>query len=229
MYGVYQKEGPMPFYQSIEEKLANSSESVRLRILKIREQIEIKKTEKIPIKKVPKIPVDPGVLSALKKISPSIYSKALKKGIKYLTTLYRARPELKRYVEEGGTISSKKQDLKYNTSPGEQKVIDFLKKNKIKFIREKNFEELINPKTGAKLFFDFWIPSKNYVIEYDGKQHYEVSKYKKVGRQKAELASQQHRDKVKNDFCRRNGIIMLRIPYYEYFRMEDIMKVNLLR
>lgn len=55
------------------------------------------------------------------------------------------------------------------------KQIEFLLKNKYElfFEKEKSWEWLININTLHKLYVDFYIPSLNLCIEFNGKQHYE--------------------------------------------------------
>ena len=55
-------------------------------------------------------------------------------------------------------------------------------------------------------------------IEYDGKQHFESVTFGGISKEKAEqnLAKSQHRDKIKNDFCRDNNYPLLRIKYDQF-------------
>ena len=58
---------------------------------------------------------------------------------------------------------------------------------------------------GWKLRFDFYIPSRNALIEVDGNQHY-------VRTNTWNVTGQQERDAIKNEYCERNGIPLYRIP-----------------
>ena len=82
----------------------------------------------------------------------------------------------------------------------------------IKFKREKIFNDCrhIGP-----LRFDFWIPEINTAIEYDGVQH-----RRPIGGID-KLISQKIRDKIKNDYCMKNGIKLIRINDRE--RIEEIL------
>lgn len=64
-------------------------------------------------------------------------------------------------------------NMRSNLSKGVRKIIDYLIENKIGFEREVSFNDLIDKK--RKLRIDFYIPSLNIYIEYNGKQHYEYS------------------------------------------------------
>lgn len=58
---------------------------------------------------------------------------------------------------------------------------------------------------GWKLRFDFYIPSRNALIEVDGDQHY-------VRKNNWNVSGLQERDAIKNEYCERNGIHLYRIP-----------------
>ena len=99
-------------------------------------------------------------------------------------------------------------------SKGEEKVKNKLENIGIPYVREKRFKE-----TGMKRF-DFYLPSLNACIEYDGKQHFSMSDY--WGGEE-ELARVQQSDKEKNEFCARNNMPLLRIPYLEIDRVDEIV------
>ena len=96
---------------------------------------------------------------------------------------------------------------KCNKSKGEQKIKKILDKNNIKYIRQKTFEDCKNKN---KLPFDFYLPDYNYCIEFDGKQHFESIEY--FGGEKNFQNTQRH-DKIKNEYCEKNNIFLLRITY----------------
>lgn len=94
-------------------------------------------------------------------------------------------------------------------SSGEQKLITILRKEKIPFEREKTFSNL---KKG-KYRFDFYLPTKNILIEFDGAQHFhKVSFFHK---KYSDFTRQQYRDRAKNVFCLVNHYRLYRIPYWE--------------
>jgi len=66
-----------------------------------------------------------------------------------------------------------------------------------------------NPKTGAFLRFDFWFPGIDTVVEIDGTQHFKAVAC--FGGEKA-FKDTQYRDSVKNEFCKNNGIDLIRVP-----------------
>ena len=108
-------------------------------------------------------------------------------------------------------------------SNGEKKIKAYLELVKLEYESEKEFEDLKNPKTGFKLRCDFYIPSKNTVIEFDGIQHYEyVKEFDK--KNKEAFLERQYRDSVKDEYCKEKNIKLIRIPYTEYERIETLLK-----
>lgn len=107
-------------------------------------------------------------------------------------------------------------------SKGEIKIQNLLKNLKIDFDKNKTFP---NCKFKSLLKFDFYIPKFNLCIEYDGKQHFEP--YDAFGGdQEFELIKK--RDKIKNDFCQKNNINLIRISYKDFKKIDSILKTALL-
>jgi hypothetical protein len=100
-----------------------------------------------------------------------------------------------------------------NESKGEKLVNDLLLKNKIQLVRQKRFIDCTNTLKGTlcrQLPFDFYLPKFNTCIEYDGEQHYKP--VLTFGGEEA-FKTQKIRDKIKNQYCKKNGIKLIRIPY----------------
>lgn len=110
-----------------------------------------------------------------------------------------------------------------SSSRGEKKISRFLDLNEISYIQQKRFEEC---KIKKKLPFDFYLPDYNLLIEYHGKQHYEP--IDKFGGQEA-YEMQMTRDNFKKEFCSKNDIKYLEIPYWNYAKINEILKENLLK
>lgn len=97
-------------------------------------------------------------------------------------------------------------------SKGEEKIAKFLFENNVRFIREYYHHHLFNYFWERHLlFFDFYLPEYDAVIEFDGAHHFKGDK------------KQRSRDSIKNYYCKRNGINMLRIPYWESGEIENII------
>lgn len=95
-------------------------------------------------------------------------------------------------------------------SIGEARIEKILRALHIRYAAQASFDTLINPKTGKKLFCDFYLPDYKMVIEFDGRQHYQE------GSQwggKMRVVDSMYYDGVKNQWCADNGITMVRIPY----------------
>lgn len=96
-----------------------------------------------------------------------------------------------------------------------------LEKHNIKYISQKTFEDCFNPLSKGKFRFDFYLPDYNICIEYDGEQHFqEVSIFKD------DLKTIQYRDKLKNQYCKKHNIDLIRIPYYNIknITINDLIK-----
>jgi len=98
-------------------------------------------------------------------------------------------------------------------SKGELLVNDILTNKEIDFVRQKKFLDCrltSKIKKCRPLPFDFYIPELNTCIEYDGAQHY-IPVEKWGGEEK--FKKQKIVDKFKNQYCKKNGIKLIRIPY----------------
>lgn len=101
----------------------------------------------------------------------------------------------------------------------EKIIYDFLEECKITHIREYSFEDLFGD-SNRVLRFDFAIFYNDkliYLIEYDGEFHYE--KYYK----EQNFERQQRYDKLKNEYCIKNNIPLVRIPYWEKDNISEIL------
>ena len=98
-------------------------------------------------------------------------------------------------------------------SRGEIKIEEILKEAGVPFKMEYSFLDLTSP-NGRPLRFDFVIFDDDgyidYIIEYQGKQHYEASA--KFGGKKG-LYQQQFNDNKKRRFCALHDFRLIEIPY----------------
>ena len=108
-----------------------------------------------------------------------------------------------------------------NTSKGENKIIDFLKNKKVIYIHQHRFDDCKNI---LPLVFDFYIPNIKLCIEYDGIQHFEP--VEKFGGYNSLLKTKEN-DTIKNEYCEKNNIEILRIAYYDYKNIEYIIESKL--
>jgi hypothetical protein len=108
------------------------------------------------------------------------------------------------------------------TSSGELETEKILKKYNIKFEIHKSFE---NCRYKNKLTFDFYLPEHNCCIEFNGKQHYEnVINWKGYYTLPPERFEEQKiRDQIKKDFCLKENILFIIIPYWDINNIELIL------
>ncbi len=104
-------------------------------------------------------------------------------------------------------------------SSGEKRIREFFDKNGIKYEREKRFPDCRDNKS---LPFDFYIPEKNTIIEFDGQHHYkDIDGYNNYS------ITNKH-DNIKNEYCKKNGITLIRIPYWSGNCINEILTKELL-
>ena len=104
-----------------------------------------------------------------------------------------------------------------NSSKGELKIKYLLEKNNIKYTQQKTFNDCRGIKN--KLPFDFYLPSYNMVIEYDGRQHFEEIKHF-GGKEK--LNRTQLNDSIKSNYCKVKNIKIMRIKFSD--NIENIIE-----
>lgn len=109
-------------------------------------------------------------------------------------------------------------------SKGEKRIREYLKKNSINFKEQYRFSECRFKNT---LPFDFAIFDKNnnllFLLEYDGIHHFKARKNSQAIFNEEKFKSIQRNDRIKNDFCKKNEIKLIRIPYWKYSKIEEIL------
>lgn len=120
--------------------------------------------------------------------------------------IFRARPHDILSEHTGCPKCSKK------TSKGEQKIIDFLEKYKIPYVREKVFD------WSDKKRYDFYLPEYNILIEYQGIQH-----FKTVNNYWIPLEEQQKIDLFKKNVAQEHGYNFFTINYNEYNQISSLL------
>lgn len=108
-----------------------------------------------------------------------------------------------------------------NISKGEQKIINWLKNNNIKYIYDQPyFDDLLSP-SGNPLRPDFIIEDRKIWIEFDGEFHYK--KYY----EEQNLEQIKIHDEIKNNYAKENGWKLIRIPYWEINNIEKVLEKEL--
>lgn len=95
------------------------------------------------------------------------------------------------------------------SSTGEREVMRLLELHGISYVSQKKFEEC---KDKRPLVFDFYIPDMMVCIEYDGILHSEPHEH--FGGQD-KFMDRKRKDGIKNEFCMKHNIDLLRIGYKE--------------
>lgn len=105
-------------------------------------------------------------------------------------------------------------------SGGEQEISRVLEKYFINYIFNYRFhvENMRNKP------YDFYISDMNTCIEFDGEQHYKTRCFK---RDVLDLMNQKYIDNIKTQYCKNNNIRLIRIPYWEFDNIEEILKREL--
>lgn len=106
-------------------------------------------------------------------------------------------------------------------SKAETRIKTFLNCNNILFEQERSFRDC---RDVHALPFDFYLSEHNCCIEFNGKQHYEPIKY--FGGEENFVIRQKH-DEIKFDYCNRNNIKLICIPYWEEDNIEEILMKEL--
>jgi len=83
---------------------------------------------------------------------------------------------------------------------------------------EKTFEKCRNTKTNNYLPFDYYLPIINELIEVDGEQHDRNS----FG-DKNKFKQLQARDKIKDEFCKKENIPLFRLKYEMWNKLPNIL------
>ena len=100
-------------------------------------------------------------------------------------------------------------------SSGEQEVENVLKKYNINYKYQFVFKDC---KRIMPLPFDFYLPQYNILIEFDGEQHFRENRFKGT-----KLKDIQERDNIKTNYCKNNDIKLIRIPYWDFDKTEEII------
>lgn len=107
-------------------------------------------------------------------------------------------------------------------SKGQLKISQLLNQYNIPFETEKSFETSYYKNTKNFFRFDFYV-NNEYIIEYDGIQHFKENNFFPIS-----LREQQMRDQEKNEWCKNNNIPLIRIPYKQFDKItiQDLLLVT---
>lgn len=164
-----------------------------------------------------------------KKNIESINEIISKEGYKFLEEYTTAKTKMKCSCPNGhifeinwNNFKSGKRCPYCRKSKGEEIIKSILEELKIDFISQYKFKDC---KDLLPLPFDFYLPNYNLIIEYDGEQHFDVNRAFNSNENK--FWETVIHDAIKNAYCEDNNISILRIPFWEYNNIKEIIKNKL--
>lgn len=109
-----------------------------------------------------------------------------------------------------------------NISNSEREMVTILRKLGINFVQQYSIPDC---KYKRKLKFDAFDIKNQIAFEYNGEQHYRPVDFAYKGNEWAEKQFKitQNRDKAKIEYCKKNKIPMVIIPYWEKDNMESFI------
>lgn len=127
----------------------------------------------------------------------------------------------KKIIPSSALIKGESKSCGCIKSFGETKIKELLNNNNITFIQEKTFPTCKFKDTNRLAKFDFFI-NDTYLIEFDGSQHFKSG----TGWNTEEkFQKTQEHDIYKNQWCKENGIPLIRIPFskLDTLTIEDLL------
>ena len=109
-------------------------------------------------------------------------------------------------------------------SRGEEKVMLYLDKLGINYETHYKINNEFLFCENKRMYIDFFIPSMNIAIEYQGEQHYRPTGF--VDNEER-FAHQQERDNAVRQYCKEHKIKLIEIPYAEFDNIESILTKRL--
>lgn len=109
---------------------------------------------------------------------------------------------------------------KCSESRGEKAIRLYLEKLGIEYEREKSFQDC---KDKGLLRFDFYLPTKNTCIEYQGRQHYKKDPF--FDNNEEAFINRKRRDEIKREYCKRKGIRLIEIKYNENIKQKLLWNI----
>ncbi|GAB6989352.1 hypothetical protein [Paenibacillus pini] len=112
-----------------------------------------------------------------------------------------------------------------STSLGEDRIRSYLNFKKIKYQQQFRFDDCKNKKP---LPFDFAVFSEIdnliFLIEFNGKQHYKNTGWSSNPLKSDEYYKKQiYNDSIKIDYCKRNNLKLIVIPYWDINKIDNIL------
>lgn len=111
-------------------------------------------------------------------------------------------------------------------SLGEAKMSFILKNFGYNIIPQYTFDDCVYVN---KLRFDGYDEKHNIAFEYQGEQHYRPVNFggRNEDISREQFILNQERDKIKEEYCKSNGIHLIKIPYWEFDNMDAFLMSEL--
>lgn len=105
---------------------------------------------------------------------------------------------------------------------GEKEIENILLKYNIEYNMQYSYNDC---KCTNPLPFDFYLPDYNILIEYDGLQHYKPVNFGGISNNRAldNFITTKIHDTMKTIYAKDNNIKLIRIPYYDFDNIEEIL------
>lgn len=107
-----------------------------------------------------------------------------------------------------------------NESHGEREIAKWLNNHNVGYNRQYNIipQQVLFGRNRFRV--DFYLPTYNTIIEFNGSQHYERATNWHTEEQ---FADQQDRDRRLREHCKQHGITLIEIPYTEFDNIDKIL------
>lgn len=94
--------------------------------------------------------------------------------------------------------------------------------------RQKTFDDCVDKR---KLAFDAYLDDFGIALEYDGEQHFKHTRFGNESNSEIywRFVYTQLHDKIKTEYCFRNNIPLIRIPYFKFDEVEDFLFMCLIQ
>ena len=114
---------------------------------------------------------------------------------------------------------------KCNASKGEKRIAEYLDSKNIDYIHDKRYFKDLKSSKNKILRPDFIIKNMKIWIEFDGEQHFEVIDFTSKNPKQAEekFKETQENDRLKNEYAKKHNWKIIRIAYYDFDRIEEIL------
>lgn len=105
-------------------------------------------------------------------------------------------------------------------SKGEKSIKEWADKNGCEYKVQYKISECRNLNPLPFDFAIFYEAELKYLVEFDGMQHYEPVDF--FGGEEG-FKERKRNDKIKNKYCKKNNIPLIRIPYWDFDKVEEIL------